>query len=76
MKLDIHNHILPASWPDLKKRYGYGGWVQLVKTDGCKSNEMDMQKDGNFFRRIQSNCRSLSHFGGTKTIQEKAEFER
>ena len=49
MKLDIHNHILPASWPDLKKRYGYGGWVQLVKTDGCKSNEMDMQKDGNFF---------------------------
>ena len=56
MKLDIHNHILPASWPDLKKRYGYGGWVQLVKTDGCKSNEMDMQKDGNFFRRIQSNC--------------------
>ena len=56
MKLDIHNHILPASWPDLKKKYGYGGWVQLVKTPGCKSNEMDMQKDGNFFRRIQSNC--------------------
>ncbi len=56
MKLDIHNHILPASWPDLKQKYGYGGWVQLVKTPDCGPHEADMQKDGKFFRRIQSNC--------------------
>ena len=48
-KLDIHNHILPKNWPDLKKRllfhnfvamiswlnrYGYGGWVSLDHTCG------------------------------------------
>ena len=68
MKLDIHNHILPASWPDLKKRYGYGGWVQLVKTDGCKSNEMDMQKDGNFFRRTNAK--------GTRPVVAQLQFQK
>uniref|UniRef100_A0AAQ6A3D3 2-amino-3-carboxymuconate-6-semialdehyde decarboxylase n=1 Tax=Amphiprion ocellaris TaxID=80972 RepID=A0AAQ6A3D3_AMPOC len=29
MKVDIHNHILPKEWPDLKQRYGYDGFVQL-----------------------------------------------
>lgn len=57
MKLDIHNHILPESWPDLRERYGYsGGWVQLRRTPDCGPNESDMFKDGHFFRRIQSNC--------------------
>jgi aminocarboxymuconate-semialdehyde decarboxylase len=56
MKLDIHNHILPESWPDFKERYGYGGWVQLEKSPECQKHEADMTKDGKFFRRIQSNC--------------------
>ena len=38
------------------QRYGYGGFVQLEKTPQCQHNEKDMQKDGKFFRRIQSNC--------------------
>ena len=29
LKVDIHTHILPRNWPDLAKKYGYGGWVQL-----------------------------------------------
>ena len=53
MKIDIHTHILPENWPNLKEKYGYGGWVQLNhhKT-GCAR----MLKDGQFFREIDSNC--------------------
>eukprot|EP00794_Sanderia_malayensis_P003173 gene3173-3643_t len=55
MKVDIHNHILPESWPDLKQRYGYEGWIQLQK---CNNNtkEGNMMIDDKFFRKIQSNC--------------------
>ena len=30
--VDVHTHILPESWPDLKERYGYGGWVSARDT--------------------------------------------
>ena len=54
---DIHNHILPRSWPDLKERYGYGGWVSLDHA-GCKAEEgkANMMKDGKFFRKVDKNC--------------------
>ncbi|MGA1250199.1 MAG: amidohydrolase, partial [Candidatus Kapaibacteriota bacterium] len=29
MKIDIHAHILPKTWPSLKERYGYGGFIEL-----------------------------------------------
>lgn len=29
MKIDIHAHILPETWPDLKQRYGYDGFIYL-----------------------------------------------
>ena len=52
MKLDIHTHILPKTWPDLKKKYGYGGWIQLDHTNvGCSR----MMKDDQFFREVESN---------------------
>lgn len=35
LRIDVHTHILPERWPDLKERYGYGGWVKLEHTS-CK----------------------------------------
>lgn len=31
MKIDLHTHVLPENWPDLDARYGYGGFVRLVR---------------------------------------------
>ncbi|MFQ5676279.1 MAG: amidohydrolase family protein [bacterium] len=51
--IDIHTHILPKNWPDLKKKYGYGGFINLEHhKPGCAR----MMMDGQFFREIQENC--------------------
>lgn len=53
LTIDIHTHILPEKWPDLKQKYGYGGWVHL---DHHKCGCARMMKDEHFFREIDSNC--------------------
>jgi aminocarboxymuconate-semialdehyde decarboxylase len=53
VKIDLHTHILPENWPDLRQRYGYGGFAQLEHYGpGCAR----MVIDGKFFREIQDNC--------------------
>jgi aminocarboxymuconate-semialdehyde decarboxylase len=53
MKIDLHTHILPPQWPNLRERYGYGGFVNLEHHGpGCAR----MMIDGRFFREIQDNC--------------------
>jgi aminocarboxymuconate-semialdehyde decarboxylase len=53
LKIDIHTHILPKAWPDLRERYGYGGFLQLQHhQNGCAT----MMVDGNRFREISENC--------------------
>jgi len=51
-KVDLHTHILPKNWPDLKAKYGYGGWVQ-IEHHPCKAN---MVIDGKVFREVDENC--------------------
>jgi aminocarboxymuconate-semialdehyde decarboxylase len=52
-KIDLHTHILPREWPNLRDRYGYGGFVQLEHDGpGCAR----MLIDGNHFRTIADNC--------------------
>lgn len=53
MKIDIHTHILPEKWPDLRERYGYGGWIRLDHHKPCCAK---MMMDNHFFREIESNC--------------------
>ena len=53
LKIDVHTHILPRDWPDLKERYGYGGFVQMRhEMDGCARMEID----GKHFRTVEPNC--------------------
>ena len=28
-KVDMHTHILPETWPDYNKRFGYEGYITL-----------------------------------------------
>jgi aminocarboxymuconate-semialdehyde decarboxylase len=53
MKIDIHTHILPENWPDLKEKYGYGGFVQIDHYKPCCAK---LLIDGKKFREVQSNC--------------------
>lgn len=54
MKIDCHAHILPESWPSLKEKFGYGGFITL---DHHKTGSARMMRDdGVFFREIDENC--------------------
>jgi aminocarboxymuconate-semialdehyde decarboxylase len=53
MKIDIHTHIIPENLPDLKKKYGYGGFISLQHHKPCCAR---MLIDDVFFREIQDNC--------------------
>lgn len=53
MKIDLHTHMLPENWPDLREKYGYGGFVSLEHHAPCRAR---MMIDGKFFREIEDNC--------------------
>ena len=53
LRIDLHTHILPREWPDLRARYGEGDWVRLEHTGtGCAR----MMIDDVCFREVQANC--------------------
>ena len=53
LKIDLHTHILPETWPNLRARYGYGGFVELEHFAPCKAR---MIIDGKVFREVEDNC--------------------
>ena len=59
LKVDVHTHILPESWPDLKEKFGYGGWVRLDHA-GCGPGKAKMfRDDGTPFREVDDSLWSL-----------------
>jgi aminocarboxymuconate-semialdehyde decarboxylase len=52
VKIDVHTHILPRTWPDLDKRYGYPGFVRLEYCDACSAR---MMIGDHVFRQIGDN---------------------
>ena len=54
LKIDCHAHILPEKWPDLKAKYGYGGFIYM---DHHRKGFAKMMRDnGTFFREVEQNC--------------------
>lgn len=54
MKIDVHAHILPKHIPDLKNKFGYGGFIYLDHFEKGKAKMM--RDDGKFFREIDDRC--------------------
>ncbi len=52
LSVDIHTHILPENWPDLREKYGYGGFIRLEHHKPCAAR---MMMDDRFFREVQEN---------------------
>jgi len=52
LTIDIHTHILPETWPDLRERYGYGGFIRLEHYKPCCAR---MMMDDRFFREVEEN---------------------
>src|SRR5690606_17458857 len=56
MKIDVHCHILPKTWPDLEKRFGYGGFIRLEHDGtGCAR----MMRNGVNFRTVNADLWDL-----------------
>lgn len=53
LKIDVHTHILPERWPELRARYGYGGFVRLEHHAPGRAR---MMIDDTFFREIDDAC--------------------
>ncbi|MFN8518537.1 MAG: amidohydrolase family protein [Chloroflexota bacterium] len=51
--VDVHTHILPQALPDLRQRFGYGGWPSIVP-DGPRTARIVI--DDRLFRVIDDDC--------------------
>lgn len=52
LKIDVHTHILPRTWPDLRERYGSPGFPRLEHVDACRAR---IVIDGKSFREVGEN---------------------
>ncbi len=53
LRIDLHTHILPHTWPDLEAKFGYGGFVRLDHHAPCEAR---MMVGDTCFREIDDAC--------------------
>lgn len=53
LKVDLHTHILPRTWPDWTAKSGYPGWIRL---EHHKPGLARMMRGEQAFREICANC--------------------
>jgi aminocarboxymuconate-semialdehyde decarboxylase len=53
LKIDIHTHILPPLLPDLRERYGYGGFARM---EHHRPGAARLLIDGALFREVPDSC--------------------
>lgn len=57
-KIDIHTHILPPDWPNLREKFGDGKWLSIEKKHdetGCNCGA-SLFCEGKHFRDVAPNC--------------------
>uniref|UniRef100_A0A7S2RYQ4 2-amino-3-carboxymuconate-6-semialdehyde decarboxylase n=1 Tax=Mucochytrium quahogii TaxID=96639 RepID=A0A7S2RYQ4_9STRA len=61
VKVDFHTHLIPKSWPDFSRRYGYPGFVHIdhsqehVEADG----NARLVRDSEMYFEVGPNCWDL-----------------
>lgn len=53
LRIDLHTHILPKQWPDLRARYGYQGFVRMEHVAPCRAR---MVIGDTPFREVDDTC--------------------
>ena len=53
LKIDIHTHIIPEKLPDYSKKFGYDGYINIVKQSKETANLVLFNEN---FRTIKCNC--------------------
>ncbi len=55
LRIDMHSHVLPPSWPDFNRKYGVSGFPTLEREDG----RTVIKRNGKFFREVWSNIHEM-----------------
>lgn len=55
LRIDMHSHVLPPSWPDFNEKLGTEGFPVIVREDG----RTIIMRNGQFFREVWSNIHEI-----------------
>ncbi len=57
LKIDMHAHILPRTWPDMQEKFGVSEFPVAKHARDAEHGEVcNIYRNGEFFRRVLPNC--------------------